>query len=76
MRTVARSFAKRLIFYLEGPVSGVPDVECPVGARRECTAGSTGERNTLSFHKKMERVQWFIERGSAARMPRKPGIIQ
>ena len=34
-------------------------------------AGSTGERNTLSFHKKMECEQWFIENGSTTQIPRR-----
>ena len=32
---------------------------------------STGERNTLSFHQKMECVQWLTEHGSTTRTPRR-----
>jgi acyl-CoA synthetase (AMP-forming)/AMP-acid ligase II len=35
-------------------------------------SGSTGERNTLSFFKKMECEQWFTGHGFTTRMPRRP----
>ncbi|HUT40917.1 MAG TPA: hypothetical protein VM011_06190, partial [Gammaproteobacteria bacterium] len=43
-----------------------------VRERQVLAMGSTGERNTLSFHKKMECVQWLIEHISSTRPPRRP----
>jgi hypothetical protein len=44
----------------------------PAGGQRPISVvSSTGERNSLSFHKKMECEQWLIENGSTTQTPRR-----